>query len=87
MNSASIIPTDPGQWVIQDAVSPSAQTAWLTVVMALPDIEQIIGHKAEDLLQRVTRQMLETPYYYGSLIALRSQLSESAESKPAASIK
>jgi uncharacterized protein YyaL (SSP411 family) len=87
MNSASIIPTDPGQWVIQDAVSPSAQTAWLKVVSALPDIEQKIDQNTEDLLHRVTKQMLDTPYYYGSLIALRSQLSESAESKTTPSIK
>ncbi len=81
MNSGSLIPTDPGQWVIQDAVSPSAQTAWLKVIMAMPEIEQIIGQKADQILHRVTREMLDTPYYYGSLIALRRQLSESAKSK------
>jgi len=81
MNVDSLIPTDPGQWVIQDAVSPSAQTAWLKVIMSLPDTEQIIGQKAEKILHRVTGEMLDTPYYYGSLIALRQQLSESAEGK------
>ena len=80
-NSASIIPTDPGQWVIQDAVSPSAQTAWLKVVIALPEIEREIGNKANDILHRVTQQMLDTPYYYGSLIALRSRLDETSKSK------
>jgi len=83
MNEGSLIPTDPGQWVIQDAVLPSAQTAWLKVIMSSPDTEKIIGQKAEKILHRVTREMLNTPYYYGSLIALRQQLSESAEGKTA----
>jgi len=83
MNEGSLIPTDPGQWVIQDAVLPSAQTAWLKVIMSSPDTEKIIGQKAEKILHRVTREMLNTPYYYGSLIALRQQLSESAEAKTA----
>ncbi len=81
MNSASIIPTDPGHWIIQDAVSPSPQATWLKVVMALPGIEKIIDQKAQQILRRVTRQMLDTPYYYGSLIALRSRLSASAQNK------
>ncbi len=80
-SNASLIPTEPGQWVIQDTVSPSAQTAWLKVTLSSPGIEQAIGQKAEQILHRVTKQMLDTPYYYGSLIALRQQLSESAESK------
>jgi hypothetical protein len=80
-SNASLIPTEPGQWVIQDAVSPSAQTAWLKVILSSPTIEQAIGQKAELILHRVTRQMLDTPYYYGSLIALRQQLSETTENK------
>jgi uncharacterized protein YyaL (SSP411 family) len=79
-NSGSLIPTDPGQWVIQDSVSPSAQTAWLKVIMSLPDLEDIIGQKAEQILYRVTKDMLDTPYYYGTLIALRQQLNASPES-------
>jgi uncharacterized protein YyaL (SSP411 family) len=82
-SSASLIPTEPGQWVIQDAVTPSAQTAWLKVTLSSPTIEQAIGQKAELILHRVTRQMLDTPYLYGSLIALRQQLSETTESKTA----
>jgi hypothetical protein len=69
--------------VIQDAVTPSAQTAWLKVTLSSPTIEQAIGQKAELILHRVTRQMLDTPYLYGSLIALRQQLSETTESKAA----
>ncbi len=80
-SNASLIPTEPGQWVIQDAVTPSAQAAWLKVTLSAPTIEQSIGQKAEMILHRVTRQMLDTPYYYGSLIALRQQLGETTESK------
>ena len=80
-SNTSLIPTEPGQWVIQDAVTPSAQTAWLKVTLSSPTIEQAIGQKAELILHRVTRQMLNTPYYYGSLIALRQQLSQTTESK------
>ena len=80
-SNTSLIPTGPGQWVIQDTVTPSPQTAWLKVTLSSPTIEQSIGQKTEMILHRVTRQMLDTPYYYGSLIALRQQLSESTESK------
>jgi len=76
MNSASLIPTDPGQWVIQDTVLASPQTLWLKVIMSLPDIDQHIGQQAEQIMRRLTREMLDTPYYYGSLIALRQQLSQ-----------
>jgi len=79
--NVSLIPTEPGQWVIQDTVSPSAQTAWLKVTLSSPEIERAIGQKAEKILHRVTKQMLDTPYYYGSLIALRQQLNEGAASK------
>ncbi len=82
-SSASLIPTEPGQWVIQDAVTPSPQTAWLKVTLSSPTIEQAIDQKAELILHRVTRQMLDTPYLYGSLIALRQQLSETTERKTA----
>ena len=81
MNSASIIPTDPGRLVIQDAVSPSAQTTWLKVILALAGIEEIIDREANEILRRVTREMLDTPYYYSSLIALRRQLTASTVSK------
>jgi uncharacterized protein YyaL (SSP411 family) len=80
-NNLSLIPTEPGQWVIQDTVSPSAQTAWLKVTLSSPEIEQAIGQKAEQILHRVTKQMLDTPYFYGSLIALRQQLNENAASQ------
>ena len=80
-SNASLIPTEPGQWVIQDAVSPSPQTAWLKVMLSSPGIEKNMGQKAGQILHRVTKQMLDTPYYYGSLIALRQQLSQSTESK------
>ena len=34
------------------------------------------------ILRRVTREMLESPYYYGSLIVLRGRLGAGAQNNP-----
>lgn len=67
----SLIPISAGEWLIQDGVIPSPLTQWLAVASSLPESYAEARVVALDMLQRVTRHMLDTPYYYGSLIALR----------------
>ena len=74
LNHRSLIPTEPGQWVIQDRVITSPMTQWIETVLGLPKIDPTIKRDAQEMLQRVTREMLDTPYYYGSLIALRHRI-------------
>ena len=73
LNNQTLIPSDPGIWVIQDSVMPSPMTLWLEVIMAPGEIDPSIRQKADKLLRRVSRDMLVTPFYYGSFIALRDQ--------------
>jgi uncharacterized protein YyaL (SSP411 family) len=81
LSDRSLMPADPGLWIVQDTVSPSALTAWLSVVMASPGIDPVIRKKGSEILFRVSRPMVETPYYYGSFILLRQQL-EKAHASP-----
>jgi hypothetical protein len=74
LNHRSLIPAEPGQWVIQDRVITSPMTQWIESVLGVPKIDPTIKRDAQEMLQRVTREMLDTPYYYGSLIALRHQI-------------
>ena len=66
-------------WVIQDTVLPSALTAWLSVVMRLPEIDPWIRQKGNEILHRVSQSMIDTPYYYGSFILLRQQLEQTRD--------
>lgn len=76
LTSRSLIPGDTGLWVIQDRVTPSALSAWLDVVMQSPGIDSLIRQKGNEMLHRVSQSMVGTPYYYGSFILLRNQLSK-----------
>jgi len=73
-NRQSLMPTGSGQWLIQDAVIPSALGQWLDAALTMPTIKTEIKREAKAVIQRQTRNMLDTPYYYGSLIALRHRL-------------
>jgi hypothetical protein len=79
LNNRSLIPGDPGLWVIQDTVLPSALTAWLSVVMRSPEIDPKIRQKGNEILHRVSQSMVDTPYYYGSFILLRQQLGQARD--------
>ncbi len=79
LTNRSLIPGDPGMWVIQDTVLPSALTAWLSVVMRSPGIDPKIQQKGNEILHRVSQSMVDTPYYYGSFILLRQQLEQTRD--------
>jgi uncharacterized protein YyaL (SSP411 family) len=79
LTNRSLIPGDPGMWVIQDTVLPSALTAWLSVVTRSPGIDPKIQKKSNEILHRVSQPMIDTPYYYGSFILLRQQLEQTRD--------
>ena len=79
LTNRSLIPGDPGMWVIQDTVLPSSLTAWLSVVTRSPGIDPKIQQKGNEILHRVSQSMIDTPYYYGSFILLRRQLEQTRD--------
>ncbi len=68
----SLIPLAPGKWVIPDMVSPSPMTLWLRTAVNLPRLDPGVRASANKMLERVTREMLDAPYFYGSFILLRA---------------
>jgi uncharacterized protein YyaL (SSP411 family) len=67
-----LIPIAPGKWVIEDLVFYSPMVLWLEVALTVPELDSTIRSSATTMLQRVTREMLDQPYYHGSLIMLRA---------------
>jgi len=76
LTNNSLMPGEPGLWVIQDKVSSSALSAWLEVVMQSPGLDPVIRQKGGEILHRVSQSMVDTPYYYGSIILVRQQLGQ-----------
>jgi len=67
-----LIPIAPGKWVIEDLVFYSPMALWLEVALTVPELDSTIRSSASAMLQRVTREMVDRPYYHGSLIILRA---------------
>ena len=68
----SLIPIAPGKWVIEDLVFYSPMTLWLEAALAAPELDAKVRSSATGMMQRVTREMLDRPYYHGSFILLRA---------------
>jgi len=68
----SLIPLAPGEWVIPDQVFFSPMTLWIEVALEVPGLNPTVRAVANKMLQRATREMLDSPYFYGSFIMLRS---------------
>jgi len=84
LTNRSLLPGEPGLWVIQDRVTASALSAWLEVVIQSPGIDPAIRQKASEILIRVSQAMVDTPYYYGTFILLRQQLGQAHTTQSAA---
>jgi len=69
--SRSLIPLAPGKWIIPDLVFYSPMTLWLKVAIAVPGLAPETRQDARKMLQRASREMLDSPYFYGSFIMLR----------------
>ena len=80
-----LIPIAPGKWVIEDLVFYSPMTLWLEVALAVPELDAKVRSSASAMLQRVTREMVDRPYYHGSLIMLRANSPRLTQTQQAAS--
>ena len=69
----SLIPGDRGQLIIQDGVLESPLSLLLETLLLQPDAEPELFTTGQELAGRLTRDVLETPYYYGSGILLYEQ--------------
>jgi len=69
--SRSLIPLAPGKWIIPDLVFYSPMTLWLKVAITVPGLAPEVRQSAREMLQRASREMLDSPYFYGSFIMLR----------------
>ena len=68
----SLIPIAPGKWVIPDQVFFSPMTLWIEAALEVPGLNPTVHAGANEMLQRATREMLDSPYFYGSFIMLRA---------------
>lgn len=68
----SLIPIAPGKWIIPDQVFFSPMTLWIEVALEAPGLNPTVRAGANEMLQRATREMLDSPYFYGSFIMLRA---------------
>jgi hypothetical protein len=66
------LPIMHGQRAGGDQVLFAPLTLWLQTAMALPELDAEIRASAIRQLNLVSRDMFDTPYYYGSLILLRA---------------
>jgi hypothetical protein len=69
-DTESLIPGDLGDLIIQDAVLQSPSSLLLETVFMMKNPNPIILQKANQLVSRLTRDVLNMPYYYGSSILL-----------------
>jgi uncharacterized protein YyaL (SSP411 family) len=69
--ASSLIPGDRGQAVIQDDVLPSALTQLLETIESMPKANPGLQAMAQNLSARVTQDMFDLPYHYGSFIMHR----------------
>ena len=69
-DAQSLIPGDRGDAVIQDAVLQSPSSLLLESILMMPEPAAELLSKAESLIPRLTRDLLEGPFYYGSSILL-----------------
>ena len=55
-----------------DLVFHAPMTLWLEVALEGGGIDRELRRDAERMLTRATREMLDSPYFYGSFIMLRT---------------
>jgi len=75
-NTESLIPGDKGALIIQDAVLESPVSLLIETVSIMKNPDPKIKKTALNLTYRLTKDVLEIPYYYGSSIMLRANLNK-----------
>ncbi len=72
-NTESLIPGDNGTLMIQDNILESPVSLLLETVFIMQNPDPKIKETATNLVKRLTRDVLDVPYYYSSAIMLRQQ--------------
>ncbi len=67
-----LIPVAAGKWIMPDLVFYSPMSLWLESALDLSGLDADVRRDAEQMLTRATREMLDSPYFYGSFIMLRA---------------
>ncbi len=67
-----LIPVAAGKWIMPDLVFYSPMSLWLETALDLSALDADVRRDAEQMLTRATREMLDSPYFYGSFIMLRA---------------
>jgi uncharacterized protein YyaL (SSP411 family) len=67
----TLIPLAPAKWIIPDLVLFSPMSVWLETALNADGIDPAIRESARSMLRRASRDMLNSPYFYGSYIMLR----------------
>ncbi len=78
-NTNSLIPGDMGEWILTDRVLQSPVSVLLETVFITTEPDPVIKKQAATLLTRLTRDLLEVPYHYGSAIMLRKKYHPSTQ--------
>jgi uncharacterized protein YyaL (SSP411 family) len=72
-NATSLIPGEKGEYLVQDAVLESPVTQLLRAALMLPQSPPQLQQSVQQLIKRMTRDMLDVPYHYASAIVLRQR--------------
>lgn len=67
-NPESLVPGDKGDLVIQDNVLESPSSILLQAVLLMPELDEELQQIARELVMRLTQDVLQLPYHYGSSI-------------------
>ena len=81
-NPDSLIPGDSGSWVVQDDVLESPVTKLLESALMVETEPSQATRRSRELINRLTRDMLDVPYHYVSAIMLRHRLNPAAAAVP-----
>ncbi len=74
----TLIPGDPGMAVIPDEVLQSPVPLLVEVILEAKNPPAALQQQARELLRRLTRDVLDLPFYHATAIMLRQRLQERA---------
>ncbi len=75
----TLIPGDPGMAVIPDEVLQSPVPLLIEVILQAKNPPPALRRQARELLRRLTRDMLDLPFYHATAIMLRQRLQGGVE--------
>ncbi len=67
----TLIPLEQAKWILPDLVFFSPMSLWLESALDADGVDPAVRESAQAMLRRASRDMLDSPYFYGSYIMLR----------------